>query len=427
MKCRTTNTSDLRVHGACRPLQPLLGTMKRHIFKLCFFLLLGAIINVAMAWGCGWRSEFEANDSAQTAAPKNQRGRAEMEWIRSSTAERRYGCGVERILCSEAFVYDPGGDEKPNWGDDAASVLANWLPTSLTQTWGTASWPTEGELYFAQGWPCRAMWCVFIKGRPKSSSVLLHADSIRYTPQGNPRVLALFPYWPGFAINTIFYAATLWVLFAFMERRILKLAPRILLFLLLGAIINVAVGWGCLLEFPPRWGPMASVDNERDLTPEEVLELLRSCNADVAGSQDEYGKSHSRFGWKTESAAWLPGGAFTWSMLVHKTSAGWPFFATTGCFVWDNPKSGGFAGHLVTGLPMPDWLARGFNIYFPIGVIWPGFAINTIFYAAMLWFPFAAFGRIRRRRRIKRGLCPACAYPVGTSDVCTECGKVVTR
>jgi hypothetical protein len=43
-------------------------------------------------------------------------------------------------------------------------------------------------------------------------------------------------------------------------------------------------------------------------------------------------------------------------------------------------------------------------------VLWPGFAINTIFYAAILWLPFAALGRFRRRRRIKRGLCPKCAY-----------------
>jgi hypothetical protein len=58
----------------------------------------------------------------------------------------------------------------------------------------------------------------------------------------------------------------------------------------------------------------------------------------------------------------------------------------------------------------------------PLAILWPGFAINTIFYAAILWLPFAAFGRIRRRRRIKRGLCPACAYPVGESSKCTECG-----
>jgi hypothetical protein len=58
--------------------------------------------------------------------------------------------------------------------------------------------------------------------------------------------------------------------------------------------------------------------------------------------------------------------------------------------------------------------------------IWPGFAINTTFYAAILWmlfaFPFTV-RRWHRRRRINRGLCPACAYPVGTNPHCTECGK----
>jgi hypothetical protein len=37
----------------------------------------------------------------------------------------------------------------------------------------------------------------------------------------------------------------------------------------------------------------------------------------------------------------------------------------------------------------------------------------------------AAPGSVRRRMRIRRGLCPACAYPVGQSDVCTECGRPV--
>jgi hypothetical protein len=32
-------------------------------------------------------------------------------------------------------------------------------------------------------------------------------------------------------------------------------------------------------------------------------------------------------------------------------------------------------------------------------------------------------GRVLRHSRIKPGLCPACAYPVGSSPVCTECGK----
>jgi hypothetical protein len=59
----------------------------------------------------------------------------------------------------------------------------------------------------------------------------------------------------------------------------------------------------------------------------------------------------------------------------------------------------------------------------PFRPLWPGFAINTLFYAAILWLLFAAPFALRRWRRIKRGLCPACAYPVGASDLCTECGN----
>ena len=59
----------------------------------------------------------------------------------------------------------------------------------------------------------------------------------------------------------------------------------------------------------------------------------------------------------------------------------------------------------------------------PIRPIWPGFAVNTIFHAGVLWLlvfgPFA-FRRLIRRRR---GLCPACAYPMGEAGVCTECGR----
>jgi hypothetical protein len=57
--------------------------------------------------------------------------------------------------------------------------------------------------------------------------------------------------------------------------------------------------------------------------------------------------------------------------------------------------------------------------------LWPGIAINTIFYALILWLLFFAPFAWRRRRRLKRGLCPACAYPVGGSPVCTECGTTV--
>jgi hypothetical protein len=63
----------------------------------------------------------------------------------------------------------------------------------------------------------------------------------------------------------------------------------------------------------------------------------------------------------------------------------------------------------------------------PYRVLWPGFAINTIIYAAILWVMFFLPGKVKRTLRSRRGLCPACAYPVGTSPVCTECGTALKR
>ena len=59
--------------------------------------------------------------------------------------------------------------------------------------------------------------------------------------------------------------------------------------------------------------------------------------------------------------------------------------------------------------------------------IWPGFAINTIFYAAILWLLAWGASVLRRFLRLRRGLCPKCAYPMGESSVCTECGNALPR
>jgi hypothetical protein len=87
--------------------------------------------------------------------------------------------------------------------------------------------------------------------------------------------------------------------------------------------------------------------------------------------------------------------------------------------LWFNMDKGSvYQGALV--LSAPDEPSLGM---LPIRPLWPGFAVNTLFYAAILWLlvpgPFA----LRRFIRVKRGLCPKCAYPMGEAAVCTECGK----
>jgi hypothetical protein len=61
----------------------------------------------------------------------------------------------------------------------------------------------------------------------------------------------------------------------------------------------------------------------------------------------------------------------------------------------------------------------------PLRSLWPGFAINTIFYAAIVWMLFAVPGMVRRRVRRKRGKCAARGYSLreNVSAKCPECGR----
>ncbi len=62
----------------------------------------------------------------------------------------------------------------------------------------------------------------------------------------------------------------------------------------------------------------------------------------------------------------------------------------------------------------------------PLRPAWAGLLTNTLLYAmiaslAVLFAHLPLF--TRHRRRLLRGLCPACAYPRGQSKICTECGR----
>jgi hypothetical protein len=111
--------------------------------------------------------------------------------------------------------------------------------------------------------------------------------------------------------------------------------------------------------------------------------------------------------------------AVAWGCLTFEraSTAPWPndFFGVTRIS----------SERVLSGLPVRsvEWVDG--RLATSIRPIWPGFAINTVFYAFILWLLLAAPFALRRRRRIRRGLCPACAYPVGDSPVCTECGKTL--
>jgi hypothetical protein len=77
---------------------------------------------------------------------------------------------------------------------------------------------------------------------------------------------------------------------------------------------------------------------------------------------------------------------------------------------------------------LPRWFQASHAERLALVPVMPGFAINTIFYAVIAWAMFAGPGLIKRRRRIKRGLCVRCAYDLRgrAGDIsggsCPECG-----
>ena len=226
-----------------------------------------------------------------------------------------------------------------------------------------------------------------------------------------------------------------------MKRRLAKLA----LFLLLGAIFNVALAWGLSLWIDPFSIETGGTDRSGARIMDEDrywFAYVRSCAGGarlLAGVRINSANDFEReFGDDPREILprWWEAGSYhgrdrvQWTALGAE-ARGWPMLS-----MWHEVR---FRDHVQDrgrmespgGIELPLSYWRDPNPYdgydqprtLPLRLIWPGFAINTVFYAAMLWLPFAALGRVRRRRRIKRGLCPACAYPVSASEVCTECGK----
>ena len=63
----------------------------------------------------------------------------------------------------------------------------------------------------------------------------------------------------------------------------------------------------------------------------------------------------------------------------------------------------------------------------PLRPLWPGFAINTFFYAAIVWVLWSSPFTARRLIRRKRGRCLKCGYDLrgAEHEVCPECGVEV--
>ncbi len=215
-------------------------------------------------------------------------------------------------------------------------------------------------------------------------------------------------------------------------RRILSIAALVLL---AGAAVNVAGTWGCAM-----WGP-----DDFPVTGDRG-------NAGGVSWHLEHGSSRvatwyfllwdlpsDRFEDKQPPDAVLP----TWARSVaappfppvslarsegrQAIAVGWPLRSMR--YGADTVFTGAAVTYVVReGLVVSSTPGSlGFGGILPLRPIFGGFAANTLLDAVVVLAIGVALIDARSRDRRARGCCPACAYPVGLTAQCTECGRPITK
>jgi hypothetical protein len=181
--------------------------MKRWLAKIVVFLLLGAIINVAVAWGFAiWGSNEEDWPT----------------WVYAATTDPGFvflaqhsGPGFSRVTA----VARRGVVGRPRL-KDRGELLPHWARDLLL--------PSQGDrtMFFsdARGWPVLSFRSVLTLDYVYDQSLAIWVREVHEVLEGFPlprkqrtegvrnlRAIPLRPIWPGFAINTIFFAAIFWL------------------------------------------------------------------------------------------------------------------------------------------------------------------------------------------------------------------------
>jgi hypothetical protein len=203
--------------------------------------------------------------------------------------------------------------------------------------------------------------------------------------------------------------------------------------LLIGAIANIAVAWGC------AWLFFRSVNLASVGEPTLGFDFEHADRAWHAVVQRHFGSRLARAGSDRDEVAdlerlrpppWWVRRVHRWMEdvgTVEHYEFGWPMRSMQYVAVYDGTWL--FHDHrIIAGGWRPRASERAANYQaaaLPLIPIWPGFAINTLLYGAALWLLLAGPGALRRIMRRRRGRCPKCNYDLrGVSGVgCPECGR----
>ena len=215
-------------------------------------------------------------------------------------------------------------------------------------------------------------------------------------------------------------------------------------FLLAGAVVNVAVAWGCAIWIDlPFKGSLEKMGGSQkgSIYKSWLVWTLRKHGAFRVYSRwtDPYAGSGVSGGILPEHAAplvpeWAPFLAPTYepsSRARHAYFAdarGWPLHS-----MWSGLKVSNMQGRTppsikTLGIALDPEMMADYNDHenlrlLPLRPLPLGFMVNTLLYATVLWLLIPGPFALRRLIRVKRGCCPTCGYPKGESAICSECGN----
>jgi len=185
-----------------------------------------------------------------------------------------------------------------------------------------------------------------------------------------------------------------------------RLIRHLLLAPLLGIITTAAVAWGCAL-----WIELGT----RDLwtSPGHSIRTFAALSLQFkrTGASRSFDATHD-------------------DVRHIEDARGFPFLAMRGSFDIDSPDGRGnienVRGAIMidfgTRLPGAD---RTMTPLIPLGIIWRGFILNALIFAAIWFALLAGPGTVKRTLRRRRGACIDCGYDLrgAAHEQCPECGR----
>ena len=233
-----------------------------------------------------------------------------------------------------------------------------------------------------------------------------------------------------------------------------RIAIKLVVFLLLGAVVNVGVAWGCMSSESDRTFDKTSVDKTEydfldgdDIVVQPWAAWLEAYVGPAPGEPwlaeyaHEWGNSYVRTCVVRAESALDEHRQRQCAIQVWHYEAGWPLRCMTGSLRyetwWSDSARSGQRYDLRSLLILGQWSITSEaeleslspveildRARVPLGPMPLPFLTNGVLYAAILWLLWSTPFATRRLIRKRRGRCIRCGYDLGHAehDVCPECG-----